>query len=73
MICPSCGYNNSEDAEQCAQCNYKFRFGHAHGDPANMTFISSGESKKAKMARYVFAAFFIFIFIVMIISWFLSI
>ncbi len=39
MICPSCGTDNWANAAQCSNCHFKFRFGHAYNDPANMTIF----------------------------------
>lgn len=73
MLCPKCGYDNPDNASQCSKCNYKFRFGHAYKDPQNMTFISSSNSKKPKIVRYVFFSMFLLILILIVVSWLKSI
>ena len=75
MLCPSCGMKNSDQAAQCTACGYKFRFGHAFNDPAQMKFInvSKSDPKKSKSLRIFFVAFCFLIFILIIFSWIKSI
>ncbi|MBN2105679.1 hypothetical protein JW835_16700 [bacterium] len=73
MICPKCGYQNSDDAGQCSHCNYKFQFGHNFNDPGHMMFISPGQSKKSKIAVMVFFSVMIVLLLLMIVSWLKSI
>ena len=70
MVCPKCGYNNPDNAAQCSNCYYKFRFGHAYNDPKYMTFISVGNAKNSKSVRYIFISIFLLVFILIIASWF---
>ncbi len=68
MICPKCGHENPDDAGQCLNCCYKFRFGYAYKDPQNMMFFASTGSKKNKFSRYLFVALFLLIFVLIILS-----
>ncbi len=69
MICPKCGYDNPDNAGQCSNCYYKFKFGHAYNDPQNMTLISLSNSKKSKIVRFIFFSILILVFILIVVSW----
>jgi len=69
MLCPKCGQENPDNAGQCSNCFYKFRFGNAFNDPKNMTFVTPGKSKESKIARYIFFSILLFLFILIIVSW----
>jgi uncharacterized membrane protein YvbJ len=74
MICPHCGKENPDSVPLCSNCHYKFRFGHAHGDPKNMMYLFSKPSEKSKKFNFVSVVFygiillFITIFILSIYS-----
>lgn len=70
MICPKCGHENPDSAALCANCFYKFNFGHAHGDPAKTFYFASSAPKKKwiTIASIVLFMIFIAIFILAIIS-----
>ncbi|MBN2415535.1 zinc ribbon domain-containing protein [bacterium] len=72
MICPSCGENNSDNAALCTYCGYKFRFGHAFNDPANMTFLKSGSAGKSRAGRIVFFLFLLVMVVTVIVASFLK-
>jgi len=63
MICPKCGHENPDSTAMCTNCYYKFRFGHAHGDPGKTFYFVSSPSRK-KWASIVLIIVFV-IFIVM--------
>jgi len=63
MVCPKCGQQNPDSAAICTNCYYKFKFGHAHGDPGKIFYFPSSSSKK-KWASIVLIIVFV-IFIVM--------
>ena len=74
MICPHCGQQNPDSASLCSNCHYKFRFGHAHGDPRKMMYFFSKPSEKSKKLNFVSVVFygiillFIAIFVLFIYS-----
>lgn len=73
MICPSCGFNNAEDARLCKNCRYKFYFGTAFNDPANTTFqpfSQSGNTPKTKFIRIFLLIFIGIVILFMILSYF---
>lgn|GEM_PF-971300 len=64
MVCPRCGADNVETAAQCSQCHYKFRFGHAHGDPSQAMYFTTApegkvDTKPNKPWRFVIIAMFV--------------
>lgn len=65
MICPKCGMENPDSAAMCTNCYYKFKFGHAHGDPKK-TFYFAASSPKKKWISIAFIIIFV-IFIVMFV------
>ena len=68
MICPKCGHENPDSAAMCTNCYYKFRFGHAHGDPARTFYFTASSRKK----KWIFIAMII-IFLIIIVMFIFSI
>jgi uncharacterized membrane protein YvbJ len=71
MICPSCGTDNPEDAGQCSDCGYKFRFGHAFNDPRNMMFprFRRFATGRSKMIGVAVASILLLAFGLLILLW----
>ncbi len=69
MVCSRCGADNVDSSAQCSQCYYKFRFGHAHGDPSQAMYFTTtsenhADSKPSKLWRFIFFAVILFFMLI---------
>lgn len=70
MICPSCGADNDEGAAICRVCNYRFRFGHALGDPAKAFFprMPTEGGRSLRWPIYLFLLLFLATIVIAIVQ-----
>ena len=72
MICPKCGIQLPNHATKCSACHHRFTFGYGDHLPGDSPFVLNGSGKKAKQAQRILASIFIFIFLIILISWLVS-
>lgn len=69
MLCPHCGKENEDDALLCAECGYRFQFGHAYNDPAKMSLLEIPKSTRKPARIFAFALLSVLLFILGFIIW----